>query len=128
MGALNGHSNARGVLDVMRALSLGGEAGGVRLLSSKTIDLVFDVQADGVDLVLGVPFRFGIGFGLSPSGAVPYLPEGRVAYWGGWGGSMIVMDLDRRLTTSYMMNRMAPGIVGSDRAQAYLGAVYSALS
>jgi CubicO group peptidase (beta-lactamase class C family) len=127
MGALNGHSNARGVLDVMRTLSLGGEGGGVRLLSSKTIDLVFDVQADGVDLVLGVPFRFGIGFGLSPSGAVPYLPEGRVAFWGGWGGSMIVMDLDRRLTTSYMMNRMAPGIVGSDRAEAYLQAVYAAV-
>jgi CubicO group peptidase (beta-lactamase class C family) len=127
LGALNGHSNARGVLDVMRVVSLGGEAGGVRLLSDKTLDLVFDVQSDGVDLVLGVPFRMGIGFGLSPSAAVPYLPEGRVAFWGGWGGSMIVMDLDRRVTTSYMMNRMAPGIVGSPRAQAYIDAVYAAL-
>jgi CubicO group peptidase (beta-lactamase class C family) len=127
MGALNGHSNARGVLDVMRVVSLGGEAGGVRLLSDKTVDLVFDVQSDGVDLVLGVPFRMGIGFGLSPSAAVPYLPDGRVAFWGGWGGSMIVMDLDRRVTTSYMMNRMAPGIVGSDRSEAYIRAVYAAL-
>jgi CubicO group peptidase (beta-lactamase class C family) len=127
MGAVNGHSNARGVLDVMRVVSLGGEAGGVRLLSEKTLDLIFDVQSDGIDLVLGVPFRFGIGFGLSPSGAVPYLPEGRVCYWGGWGGSIIVMDLDRRVTTSYMMNRMAPGIVGSPRAEAYLDAVYAAL-
>jgi hypothetical protein len=40
---------------------------------------------------------------------------------------MIVMDLDRRVTTSYMMNRMAPGIVGSPRAQAYIDAVYAAL-
>ncbi len=127
MGALNGHSNARGVLDIMRVVSLGGEAGGVRLLSDTTIDLIFDVQADDVDLVLGAPFRRGIGFGLSPSGAVPYLPDGRVAYWGGWGGSIIVMDVDRRVTTSYMMNRMAPGIVGSPRAEAYLGAVYAAL-
>jgi CubicO group peptidase (beta-lactamase class C family) len=127
MGALNGHSNARGVLDLMRVVSLFGEAGGVRLLSDKTLDLIFDVQADGIDLVLGVPFRFGIGFGLSPSAAVPYLPEGRVCFWGGWGGSMIVMDLDRRVTTSYMMNRMAPGIVGSPRAEAYLDAVYAAL-
>jgi CubicO group peptidase (beta-lactamase class C family) len=127
MGAVNGHSNARGVLDVMRVVSLGGEAGGVRLLSDKTLDLIFDVQADGIDLVLGVPFRLGIGFGISPSGAVPYLPEGRVCFWGGWGGSMIVMDLDRRVTTSYMMNRMAPGIVGSPRAEAYIDAVYAAL-
>jgi CubicO group peptidase (beta-lactamase class C family) len=127
LGALNGHSNAKGVLDIMRVVSLGGEAGGVRLLSDTTIDLIFDVQADDVDLVLGAPFRRGIGFGLSPSGAVPYLPDGRVAYWGGWGGSIIVMDVDRRVTTSYMMNRMAPGIVGSPRAEAYLGAVYAAL-
>lgn len=127
MGALNGHSNARGVLDVMRTISLGGDAGGVKLLSQPTIDRIFDVQSDGVDLVLGVPFRFGIGFGLAGSGAVPYLPEGRIAFWGGWGGSLIIMDVDRGVTVSYMMNRMAPGIVGSDRAEAYLQAVYAAL-
>ena len=43
------------------------------------------------------------------------------------GGSLIVMDLDRQVTISYMMNRMAPGIVGSPRAEAYLNAVYAAL-
>ena len=57
LGALNGHSNARGVLDVLRVIPLGGEAGGRRLLSQKTIDLIFDVQADGVDLVLEAPYR-----------------------------------------------------------------------
>jgi CubicO group peptidase (beta-lactamase class C family) len=127
MGALNGHSNARGVLEIMRAVSLGGETGGRRLLSEKTIDLIFEEQANGVDLVLGVPFRFGIGYGITPSGAVPYLRDGRVCFWGGWGGSMIIMDLDRRLTISYMMNRMAPGIVGSDRSEEYINAVYAAV-
>ncbi len=126
MGALNGHTNARGLLRVMRTMSLGGEADGVRLLSPKTIDLVFDQQSDGVDLVLGVPFRFGIGYCLG-SPLIPYVPDGRTFYWGGWGGSMIVMDLDRRLTISYLMNRMAPGILGSDRSESYLGAVYAAL-
>ena len=126
LGALNGHTNARGLLQVMRVVSLGGEAGGVRLLSPETIDLVFDQQSDGVDLVLGVPFRFGIGYCLG-SPVVPYVPEGRTFYWGGWGGSMIVMDLDRRLTISYLMNRMAPGILGSDRSEAYIRAVYAAL-
>ena len=60
----------------MRAVTLGGETGGVQLLSPKTIDLIFQEQANGVDLVLGVPFRFGIGYGLTPSAAVPYLPQG----------------------------------------------------
>jgi CubicO group peptidase (beta-lactamase class C family) len=127
LGALNGHSNARGVLRVLRTLTLGGEAGGVRLLSPKTIDRVFDVQADGVDLALEAPFRFGIGYALTPTPSAPYLPEGRVAFWGGWGGSMVVMDLDRRLTISYMMNRMSSGLIGSDRSEAYIRAIYSAL-
>jgi CubicO group peptidase (beta-lactamase class C family) len=127
LGALNGHSNARGVLDVLRVLSLGGEVNGRRLLSEKTIDLIFEVQADGVDLVLEEPFTWGIGYCLG-SPVLPYVPSGRrVAFWGGWGGSMAVMDLDRRLTITYMMNRMNEGILGSPRAEAYIRAVYAAL-
>ncbi len=122
LGALNGHTNARGLLQVMRVMSLGGEG----LLSPETIDLVFDQQSDGVDLVLGEPFRFGMGYCLG-SPLIPYVPAGRTFFWGGWGGSMIVMDLDRRLTISYLMNRMAPGILGSDRSEAYIRAVYSTL-
>lgn len=126
LGALNGHTNARGLLQVMRVMSLGGEAGGVRLLSPATIDLVFDQQSDGVDLVLEEPFRFGVGYCLGTP-LVPYVPAGRTFFWGGWGGSMIIMDLDRRLTISYLMNRMAPGVLGSDRSEAYVRAVYAAL-
>ena len=40
---------------------------------------------------------------------------------------MVVMDLDRRLTISYAMNRMAPGLIGSERSEAYVRAVYAAL-
>jgi CubicO group peptidase (beta-lactamase class C family) len=126
LGALNGHSNARGVLDVLRVLSLGGEAGGVRLLSPETIELVFDRQSDGVDLVLEEPFTWGIGYCLG-SPVVPYVPSGRTFFWGGWGGSLAVMDLDRRLTITYMMNAMAPGLLGSARSEAYVRAVYAAL-
>ena len=50
-----------------------------------------------------------------------------MCFWGGWGGSLIIMDLDRRLTIGYMMNKMADGIVGSTRAAAYVMAVYAAL-
>jgi hypothetical protein len=43
------------------------------------------------------------------------------------GGSVILMDLDHRLTFAYMMSRMAPGIIRSSPADSYLRAVYSAL-
>ena len=64
LGALNGHGNARSVARILRVLALGGEAGGVRLLSPDTIGLIFDEQSHGPDLVLGVPLRFGIGYAL----------------------------------------------------------------
>jgi CubicO group peptidase (beta-lactamase class C family) len=126
MGACNGHGNARSVARIMSALALGGEVDGVRLLSQKSIDLIFDEQSNGVDLVLGVPLRLGIGYGLPLLETVPYLPDERICFWGGWGGSIIAMDLDRRMTISYMMNKMGPGVIGSDRSEAYVTAIYAA--
>ena len=127
IGAANGHGNARSVARIMSALSLGGTVGGVRLLSPETIEHIFRVQAHGLDLFLGVPLRFGIGYGLTEPVGVPFIPEGRSCFWGGWGGSLIIMDLDRRTTISYMMNKMQPGLVGSDVAAGYLTAIYKLL-
>ncbi len=127
LGAVNGHGNARSVARMLSALARGGTVDGVRLLGPDTIDVIFEEQANGVDLGLGVPLRWGIGYGLPLREAVPWIPDGRVCFWGGWGGSMIIMDLDRRLTISYMMNRMGPGIIGSDRSGTYVQAVYDAL-
>ncbi|HEY6525364.1 MAG TPA: serine hydrolase domain-containing protein [Solirubrobacteraceae bacterium] len=127
MGALNGHANARSVVRIIKALSLGGTVDGIRLLSPETIDLIFDEQSHGTDLVLGVPLRFGIGFALPETETVPYVPQGRCCYWGGWGGSEIIADLDRRVTFGYMMNNMAPGIIGSDRSETYVRAAYACL-
>jgi CubicO group peptidase (beta-lactamase class C family) len=131
IGAANGHGNARSVARIMSALALGGTVGGtgggVRLLSPETIEHIFRVQAHGLDLFLGVPMRFGIGYGLTDPVGVPFVPEGRTCFWGGWGGSLIIMDLDRRTTISYMMNKMQPGLVGSDVAAGYLTAIYKLL-
>jgi CubicO group peptidase (beta-lactamase class C family) len=127
MGALNGHANARSVARIIRALALGGAVNGTRLLSPDTIELIFDEQSHGTDLVLGVPLRFGIGYALPETETVPYVPQGRCCYWGGWGGSIVLADLDRRVTLAYMMNNMAPGIIGSDRSEAYVRAAYACL-
>ena len=85
------------------------------------------MQATGPDLVLGVPIRRGMGFALADAEAMPSLPEGRICYWGGWGGSVIIMDLDRRMTISYMMNKMGPGVVGSARSEQYLREIYQVM-
>ncbi|MGC4964271.1 serine hydrolase domain-containing protein [Gordonia sp. DT218] len=126
MGALNGHTNARALVRVMSTISRGGTVDGVNLLSDKTIDQIFDEQARGVDLVLGVPLRWGIGFGLPEPATLSYLPDERICFWGGWGGSMTVMFPLQKMTVSYVMNKMAPGIIGSDRSEAYARAILAA--
>ena len=128
IGAANGHGNARSVARILSVISRGGEVDGVRLLRPETIELIFQEQADGIDVVLGVPLRFGIGYGLPKLETLPYVPNDKICFWGGWGGSVIIMDVGRKMTISYMMNKMGPGIVGSDRSEKYVSAIYKALA
>ncbi len=101
IGAANGHGNARSLARLQSAVACGGEVDGVRLLSPQTIDRIFEVQSHGVDLVIGIPSKWGLGYGL--------FPEGRGCAFGGYGGSLVVIDADRRMTFAYVMNKMAPG-------------------
>lgn len=127
MGALNGHGNARSVARILSVISRGGTVDGVRLLSPETIDTIFEEQTNGVDLALGIPLRFGLGFALSQHESIPYIPDGKICFWGGWGGSLTVLHPESKLTISYVMNRMGPGIIGSDRAEQYVRAVYAGI-
>jgi CubicO group peptidase (beta-lactamase class C family) len=128
IGAANGHGNARSVARMLSAIALGGTVAGIELLSSDAISSIFEQQSDGIDLVLGVPLRFGVGFGLPKPVTIPYIPDERVCFWFGWGGSVILMDLERRMTFAYMMNNMAAGVIGSARAESYVRAAYAALN
>ncbi|MGW6376544.1 serine hydrolase domain-containing protein [Rhodococcus sp. NPDC055112] len=127
LGAMNGHGNARSVARLQSLISCGGELDGTRLLSQATIDLIFEQQADGIDLGILTPLRFGIGYGLPHPDTAPLVRDGRVCWWAGFGGSMLVNDLDNRVTFAYTMNKMAPGLIGSDRSDAYLHATNEAV-
>jgi CubicO group peptidase (beta-lactamase class C family) len=108
--------------------SLGGEVDGVRLLSPETIELIFHEQARGKDLVVGENLSHGIGYVLNTRGTdLDWLPEGRICLWGGWGGSMVIMDVERRVTVAYVMKKMDNVGLGSARTKAYIQAAYEAL-
>ncbi len=124
--AANGHGNARAVARIQSVFTNGGELDGVRLLSPETIELVFEEQANGIDLVMMLPVRFGVGYGL-PSQSVPQIKPGRRFFWGGWGGSIVINDLEHNTTFAYMMNRMGSGLLGSERTDLYTDAVYGVL-
>lgn len=120
--AAGGHGNARSVARIHSALACGGTVDGVTLMRPESLDPIFETQAAGVDLVLAKDLRMGMGFGLS-SPELP-LPSERAFYWGGWGGSVAVIDLDQRMSISYVMNRMYPTLDGDIRSANLMMAAY----
>jgi CubicO group peptidase (beta-lactamase class C family) len=113
--AANGHGNARSVATIQQIIANNGHADGHRFFSEKTGDKVFQVQTSSMDQVLDFNVNFGLGYGLASSD-VPLGP--RACYWGGYGGSIIIMDQDIALTVAYMMNKMQFGLVGDTRGPA----------
>ncbi len=125
--AAGGHGNARSVALVQSALSCGGETNGVRLLSAKGCEAALEQQISGIDLVLGLPITFGMNYGLN-SADLPISPNPRACFWGGWGGSIVVNDLDAHMSVSYVMNRMGEGTMGDVRGMGIVMAAFAGLA
>ncbi|KAJ5807336.1 Beta-lactamase-related protein [Penicillium robsamsonii] len=128
IGAVNGFANARALARIGSMVSLKGTVDGKQYLGLKTIDQMIQERVSGVDLVLCMKVKFGLGVGLAVPEITPFIPEGNICFWGGWGGSMLVMDLDRGMTISYTMNKMGPGIMGNENVMAYIDAVYAIMA
>ncbi|HLN30859.1 MAG TPA: serine hydrolase domain-containing protein [Gemmataceae bacterium] len=124
IGAGNGHGNARSVARIQSALDCGGAVDDVRLLSPKTINRILEVQSNTVDHVLGIPLKIGVGYGLPWPQVLPFVPEGRQCFGTGAGGSLVIADVDRRMTVAYVMNKMVPVPVVGPIAAALLERVY----
>ena len=124
--AANGHGNARSVALVQSIIAGRGQARGHRFFREVTGDVIFQSQAHGIDQVLGTEINFGMGYGLASS----IMPLGaRACYWGGYGGSVIIMDQDADLTIAYMMNRMDSVLTGDVRgANVAFAAAVAAMS
>ena len=123
--AAGGIGNARSVALVQSVLVNGGVAKGKRILSEAGARRALELQIENDDLVLGIPVRFGLGYGL-PSAVAPF-PNPNTVFWGGWGGSLIVADYDARMTFSYVMNRMNSTTTGDARVSGLFGGLYAGL-
>lgn len=124
--AANGHGNARSVAGITAVIACGGTLNDVHLLSLETIEKALEEQSYGTDLVLNVPIRFGLGFGLQ-SKDLPIGPNQRILYWGGWGGSVCIIDLDAKLSIAYVMNKMNPSLTEDLRSTRLVEALYKSL-
>jgi CubicO group peptidase (beta-lactamase class C family) len=101
----NGHGNARSLARAYGALARGGELEGARVLSSRVIEQAIVEHSNGPDAVLGLPYRWGLGFMLTIP-EHPFGPNQRAFGHTGAGGSLGFADLDARVGFAYAMNQM----------------------
>jgi CubicO group peptidase (beta-lactamase class C family) len=94
--AASGFGNARSVALVQSVLACGGAVRGIRVLSPAGGELARQEQFAGEDRVLGMPVRWGLGYGLF----------GSSLGWGGWGGSLVMVDPENRMAVAYVTNQM----------------------
>jgi CubicO group peptidase (beta-lactamase class C family) len=125
--AANGHGNARSVALVQALLAGGGGPGSRGVISAAGCEAVFEEQSYARDLVLGMKMRLGIGYGLTCP-ETPLSPNPRACFWGGWGGSIVVVDLDARMVVAYVMNKMGEGTTGDFRGAALVFAATASLA
>jgi len=94
--AASGFGNARSVALVQSVLACRGAVRGRRLLSEAGCEQVRAEQFHGVDRRLGIQVRWGLGYGLF----------GSSHGWGGWGGSIVMVDPDNRMAVAFVTNQM----------------------
>ena len=118
----NGIASAHAVARMYAATV--GAVDGLRLLSPATVERARAVEADGPDRVLGLPMRYGLGFGLGPS-LPPACGAGAFGHAGA-GGSLGFADPEARLGFGYVMNALQLGLEDV-RAETLVRAAYSGL-
>ncbi|UDY24905.1 serine hydrolase domain-containing protein [Nocardioides sp. Kera G14] len=124
----NGHGNARSIARIQSVISHGGEVDGVRLLSPAMIDRLLQPEASGLDLVIPAELTWGLGYALIPPVAAPDLPAAeRRCWWTGYGGAIVINDLDRRTTIAYAMNKLGAHLISSPRTDDYVLTAYRCL-
>lgn len=122
MPAANGHGTALALAAVFGTLV----DGSWRLFSEQTLRTASTGQGKCVDLVLGIPLEFGLGFGISGS-EHHYGPNPAAFGHDGFGGSAVCADPATGTAFAYVMNRMGMQLVDDPRKMALLEALYESL-
>ncbi|GGC88036.1 serine hydrolase domain-containing protein [Chelatococcus reniformis] len=123
--AAGGQGNGRSIARVHALLANGGEVNGKRLMSEAGCRRALALQIAGQDLVLSMPARFGMGFGLP--GDWLKTPHADCLFWPGAGGALTVIDMKARMSFGYAMNRMERGLLVNPRPHDLLKATWNAL-
>ena len=122
----NGHGNARSVVRAQTAMANGGKAFGTKLLSAKGCQRALEPQTDGMDQLMGMPITYCMGYARK-SNIVRFGSEQGTIWWGGAGGSSVVIDTNAHVCLSYVMNQMSNDLLGDQRSNNLGMALYEGL-
>jgi CubicO group peptidase (beta-lactamase class C family) len=122
----NGHATARSLARVYGALARGGEVDGVRVLTADSIVRARTEESCGLDEVLQVKTRVGLGFMLTQP-ETPLGPNPHSFGHPGAGGSLGFADPDSRVGFGYTMNQMGAGLLIDPRVIRLIDAVFASM-
>jgi CubicO group peptidase (beta-lactamase class C family) len=126
MGATTGHASARGLAEVY--------AGVEELVGPDTLVRMTQTAVAGLDALLLIPTRFGLGFMVSTDNRRRTGRDGDSAVLGagafghvGMGGSIGFSDPAEQLAFGYVMNRHGDGVLLNVKGQSLVDATYRSL-
>ncbi len=123
--ASNMHGDARSLTRILHPFVNGGQWNGDPVLTEEAIKGALQERIRGDDLVL--PFNLSWSAGLMRNINGHFGPNENAYGHAGFGGSMVVIDPQNRLTAAYVMNKMSPHLVGDPRGVRLVNAVYDCL-
>lgn len=122
----SGVMSARALARHYAALACGGALGGRRIVSPERVRVASAPQAEGRDLVIGLPVRWAMGYGLG--GPLSPLGNRPTAFGhGGSGGSVGFADPEHRFAFALTKTRMVTSAPGEDAAYRIARAARAAL-
>jgi len=110
--AINGCFTARSLARMYVALAGGGVLDGERFLSTETLRRATEIQSTGLDIVVGFPMRWRLGYHLAAT-TRGIIPNGFGHF--GFGGSGAWADPDNNLAVAFVCNRVAGTPFGDTR-------------
>jgi CubicO group peptidase (beta-lactamase class C family) len=110
--AVNGCFTARSLARMYAALAGGGVLDGERFLSTETLRRATEIQATGIDIVVGFRMRWRLGYHLAAT-TRGIIPNGFGHF--GFGGSGAWADPDNDLAVAFVCNRVAGTPFGDTR-------------
>jgi CubicO group peptidase (beta-lactamase class C family) len=124
--AINGQGNARALATIYGALANAEDNGG-SVLTPKTRDLARSEQAHGIDRVMELPMRMGLGFWLGQLDQpnMAFGPNPEAFGHPGAGGSLGFADPEAGIAFGYTPNRLGTDLRVDARPQALIDTLYA---